>query len=63
MTAKEPMKFTDPYAVRYYDGMTVVALRQLTKDRGIGIINIRDYKRAELIAELRASDKKLRTIG
>lgn len=52
----------DPYTVKDYANLTVKTLKQLTTDRGLGLKNLRDYKRFELIRELEAQDRYLRNL-
>jgi hypothetical protein len=55
--AAESAAFVDPHTVRDYGSMTVKALQQLAKNRGMGLMNLRHYKRRELTAELEANDR------
>jgi hypothetical protein len=58
MNATQPSQKEPQPVAKRYDAMTVLELQKETIRRGLGLTNLRDYKRPELTEVLRADDRK-----
>lgn len=58
MNSKQPSQEEPQPQAKRYENMTVLELQKDAHQRGLGLTNLRDYKRRELTEVLRADDRK-----